>query len=407
MNAFKWLLGITGGIAAYKTPELVRLLKKQDADVRVVLSQGAKAFVTPMTLQAVSGHPVYSELLDSDFEAAMGHIELARWAQGIVIAPLSANRLSALAHGMADDLLTTLCLASEAPLWVVPAMNQKMWHHSATQANLNILKSRGVTVLGPDWGEQACGEIGLGRMLEPEKIVQQLSSQLIFDNTPVLQGLHVLITAGPTREALDPVRYISNRSSGKMGFALALAAKALGAKVTLISGPVALTTPQGVTRVDVQSCEEMLNAVIKHCHGADIFISAAAVADFRPEQVMPQKIKKQSENALQLNLVPTTDILAHVAAKKIRPFCVGFAAETEFSQSNAKKKLQQKNLDLIALNEVNREDIGFDVDVNALTVIAKDKTQVEIPKASKTQVAFKLLQIISEHYYAKNKTENS
>lgn len=409
MIATKWLLGITGGIAAYKTPELIRLLKKQGAEIRVVLSQGAKAFVTPMTLQAVSGHPIYSELLDPDFEAAMGHIDLARWAEGILIAPLSANRMAALAHGYADDLLTTLCLATTAPIWVVPAMNQQMWHHPATQANLTILKDRGIVVIGPEWGEQACGEIGLGRMSEPQDIVDQLFPMYhSIDPQQItgLQGLHLLITAGPTREAIDPVRYLSNRSSGKMGFALAQAATTLGAKVTLISGPVSLATPYGVEREDVVSAEQMYEAVLKKSQSADIFISAAAVADFAPAALLPQKIKKRDAKALQLNLVPTKDILAKVATLPKRPFCVGFAAETEQVMVYAKKKFQEKHLDLIAVNDVSREDIGFEAGINELTVISQEKT-FHIPKNTKYQIALKLLQIIRECYDAKNKTKNS
>lgn len=386
MKAMKWLVGITGGIAAYKTPELIRLLRKQGAQVRVVLSKGGSAFVTPLTLQAVSGNPVYSELLDTDFEAAMGHIDLARWADGILIAPLSANRLAALALGMADDLLTTLCLASEAPIWVAPAMNQKMWHHSATQAHIETLKKRNINILGPAFGEQACLEVGLGRMLEPQEMVAQISTPLL------LQGLHILITAGPTWEAIDPVRFLSNRSSGKMGFALAQVAQNMGARVTLISGPVALKTPSGVERIDVVSAQEMYDAVMAHYQKADIFISAAAVSDFSVEKVT-HKIKK--EQITQLSLKENPDILATVASQTPRPFCVGFAAETQNCELNAKKKLQAKNLDLIAVNDVSQEDIGFEVDDNALTVFSPHQTY-HIPKQSKYQVGITLLKIISE-----------
>jgi len=398
----QWLLGITGGIAAYKTPELVRLLKKRGLDVRVVLSQGAKAFVTPLTLQAVSANPVCSELLDADFEAAMGHIELARWADGILIAPLSANRLASLAHGFADDLLTTLCLATTAPIFVAPAMNRQMWEHPATQANLAIVKARGITILGPDWGEQACGEVGFGRMLEPATIVEQLfSSSSPIASSPILQGLRLLITAGPTREAIDPVRYISNRSSGKMGLALAMAAKELGAQVTLVHGPIHQTLPSMKT-IAVTSANEMLAAVEQHIEDADIFISAAAVADFRAKEQSPHKIKKGTDESWQVTLVKNPDILARVAARKNRPFCVGFAAETEFPEENAKQKLTHKKIDLIAVNDVSREDIGFDTDDNALTVISHNTTH-QIAKASKYHVAIKLLEIISEYYHAKNK----
>ncbi len=401
----QWLLGITGGIAAYKTPELVRLLKKQGADLRVVLSQGAHAFVTPMTLQAVSAHPVYSALLDTDFEAAMGHIELARWAQGILIAPLSANRLAALALGMADDLLTTLCLATTAPIWVAPAMNQQMWQHPTVQAHIATLQARGMTILGPDWGEQACGEIGLGRMMEPSAIVSQLAGCDAPSLGARLDKVRVLITAGPTREAIDPVRFLSNRSSGKMGFALAQAALALGAQVTLVSGPVALATPSGVVRENVVSAKEMYAAVMHHIGQTDIFISAAAVSDFMPATLSPQKIKKSSFSAdWQLNLVPTPDILAHVAQAKERPFCVGFAAETENIIEYAQKKRHEKNLDLIAVNDVSTPDIGFDAPCNALTVIG-EKTY-HIPKNTKYQVGLALLQIISECYH-ENRIKNS
>lgn len=396
-----WLLGITGGIAAYKTPELIRLLKKQGDDVRVVISQGAKAFVTPMTLQAVSGHPVYSELLDSDFEAAMGHIELARWATGVIIAPLSANRLAALALGMADDLLTTLCLATNAPIWVVPAMNQKMWEHPATKEHIEILKSRGIHIIGPDIGEQACGEFGPGRMVEPREIIQQLFLDIPPEKYS-LEGLNILVTAGPTREALDPVRYISNKSSGKMGFALATQAAALGAKVTLISGPVTLTAPPHINRIDVESAQDMLEAVLSLSLTVDIFISAAAVCDYRVEHIQAHKIKKDANQKIkQLTLIENPDILKMVASQSKKPFCVGFAAETEQFEANAKKKLKDKNIDLIAVNDVSHADIGFNVDDNELTVLSLEKTY-HIPKDNKFQVAHKLLEIISECFYAKS-----
>lgn len=405
MRATKWLLGITGGIAAYKTPELVRLLKKQGAEVRVVMSASAKSFVTPITLQAVSGQPVYTEMFDADFEAAMGHIELARWADEILIAPLSANRLAAIALGMADDLLTTLCLATSAPISVAPAMNQKMWHHPATQEHIATLKKRGVRILGPGFGEQACQEVGLGRMLEPHEIIAQLwQPPTLAENW---QDLHVLITAGPTREAIDPVRFLSNRSSGKMGFALAKAAACMGATVTLISGPVSLPTPVGVKRVEVVSANEMQQAVMAHSQAADIFISAAAVADYRAEQIAPHKIKKnQQADFWQLALVANPDILTTVAKQQNRPFCVGFAAETEQLESQAAKKLIEKNIDLIAVNDVSASDTGFDVDTNALTVLSRDSQTYRISKASKESVAIELLRIISECYHAKNKTKN-
>lgn len=402
IQAKRWILGITGGIAAYKTPELVRLLKKRGLDVRVVLSQGAKAFVTPLTLQAVSAHPVYSELLDADFEAAMGHIELARWAEGILIAPLSANRLAALAHGFADDLLTTLCLATTAPIYAAPAMNRQMWEHPATQANLAILKERGITMLGPDWGEQACGEVGLGRMLEPAAIVEQLFAKIEPATAAILNGKRILITAGPTREAIDPVRYISNRSSGKMGMALAEAATALGADVTLIHGPMQCAVPSNMKTIAVISAQDMLNAVEAEISNTDIFISAAAVADFRTNEIATQKMKKGQANTWELSLIQNPDILAQVAARKNSPFCVGFAAETEHSVENAKDKLVNKKIDLIAVNDVSRKDIGFDTEDNALTVISENGTHA-LAKESKYQIALKLLHLINEYYHAKNK----
>lgn len=404
MNAKRWLVGISGGIAAYKTPELVRLLKKRGVDVRVVLSQGAKAFVTPLTLQAVSGHSVYSELLDVDFEAAMGHIELARWAEGVLIAPLSANRLAALTHGFADDLLSTLCLATTAPLFVAPAMNRQMWEHPATQANLSILQARGATILGPDWGEQACGEVGYGRMLEPAAIMEQLFVSESSDDLPMLlAGKRLLITAGPTREAIDPVRYISNRSSGKMGLALAAAAARLGATVTLIHGPIQAALPKQVQSIAVVSAKEMQSVVESHINQTDIFISAAAVADFCVAEIAEQKIKKHTQENWQLTLVKNPDILAGVAAREHRPFCVGFAAETEKTNEHAKQKLMNKKIDLIAVNDVSRTDIGFDSDENALTVISMSATH-HLAKESKDQIAIKLLKIINEYYHAKNKT---
>lgn len=399
MKMKQWILGITGGIAAYKTPELIRLMVKEGAQVKAVLSKGAQSFVTPMTLQAVSGNPVYCKLLDPAFEAAMGHIELARWAEGILIAPLSANRLAALAHGMADDLLTTLCLATTAPIYVAPAMNQQMWLKPATQRNIATLESQGITVLGPDWGEQACKEVGWGRMLEPEALVAQL-----FQMQDTLKDLRVLITAGPTREFIDPVRFLSNRSSGKMGFALAQAAAKMGAKVTLVSGPVKLSRPQGVTEIRVESAQQMQQAILAEVDKVDIFISTAAVADYRVETISDQKIKKhQNPREWSLKLIQNPDILAGVAQLKNRPFCVGFAAETEQLYENAKNKLKDKKIDLIAVNDVSQTDIGFDVDHNALQVFSATNTY-NISKESKQNVAIQLLKIIKENYNAKSKT---
>lgn len=391
----RWLVGITGGIAAYKTPELVRLLKKQGAEVRVVMSKGAQAFVTPLTLQAVSQQPVHTELLDPNAEAAMGHIELARWAEGILIAPLSANHLAKLALGVADDLLSTLCLATEAPLFVAPAMNQKMWHHPATQQHIQTLRARGVTILGPLEGEQACGEYGLGRMLEPEAIMQAVMSPRLFDGVPMV------ITAGPTREFIDPVRFISNRSSGKMGFALAAEAASMGAIVDLITGPVHLPTPPGVSRIDVESAEEMAKIAQEKMAHADIFVGTAAVADCRPQQRAAQKIKKTENPVWPSAWVSTPDILAMIAKAYPQKLMVGFAAETENGEEYAKQKLKNKQVDLIALNDVSRKDIGFESDDNALTVFSKNKTH-SISKAAKKQVAIELLKIMREYYDAKN-----
>lgn len=406
MKAKNWIVGITGGIAAYKTPELIRLLIKQGANIRVVLSEGAEHFVTPLTLQALSGQSVYRHLFDEDFEAAMGHINLARWAEGILIAPLTANRLAALAHGMADDLLTTLCLASEAPLYVAPAMNRQMWEHPATIANMTILRERGVHILGPDWGEQACKEVGWGRLLEPQSIVDRLIASVTGEEN--LKDLRLLISAGPTREPIDPIRYISNRSSGKMGYALAKAAKEKGAQVTLVTGPVNLPAPKAVKLIQVTTALEMQNAVLEEAQISDIFISTAAVADFRVEKTALNKIKKKDmqDAHWQLNLVPNEDILKQVSALKERPFCVGFAAETENEVACAKIKLQEKKLDMIALNNVSRSDIGFDVEENALQVFTPEKTY-DIPKAPKSQIANILLDIIKENYDAKNKTKNT
>lgn len=398
-----WILGITGGIAAYKTPMLVRLMKQQGWDVRVVLSHSAESFVTPLTLQAVSGTPVHQHLLDPDAEAGMGHIQLARWAEGIIIAPLSANRLAALALGMADDLLTTLCLATRAPVFVAPAMNQQMWHHPATQQHIATLRARGVSIIGPAFGEQACGDVGLGRMEEPEIIFEQLCKGSTASDkfNKILKGKTILITAGPTREYFDPVRYISNRSSGKMGFALAEAAVTLGAKVILVSGPVSLNTPREVLRYDVVSAKEMHHCVLEQIDKVDIFISAAAVCDYRPQIIQDQKLKKQPETSFHFEM--TRDILSDISHAKLRPFCIGFAAETENHLINAQQKLIQKNLDAIAVNDVSRDDIGFDADENALQVITKTGS-INIPKGTKYQVALQLLKSLTESIEAKENT---
>ena len=388
------LLGVTGGIAAYKSATLVRRLMDEGAEVRVVMTSGAEAFITPLTFQALSGNPVHTDLLDPAAEAAMGHIELARWASLILIAPASANTIARLAHGLADDLLGTLCLASEAPLVIAPAMNRIMWSHAATQQNIDTLHARGVRTLGPGVGSQACGETGAGRMLEPEEIVAHLGGT----NNSALAGKRVLITAGPTREPIDPVRFLSNRSSGKMGYAIAKAARELGAEVTLISGPVNLDTPHGVNRIDVVTAEQMLDSTLEHADSHDIFISVAAVADYRVDKVSKQKIKKSSDD-MELKLTRNPDILKSVAALKNKPFCVGFAAETEKVEQHARGKLKKKKLDMIAANHVAQADNPvFGSDVNALDVYWSEKGHEHIPSDSKLNVARGLLGIIAARF---------
>jgi phosphopantothenoylcysteine decarboxylase/phosphopantothenate--cysteine ligase len=396
MQDRKILLGVTGGIAAYKSPDLVRRLAERGAQVQVVMTAGAAQFVTATTFQAVSGRAVRDSLWDPAAEAAMGHIELARWADLVLIAPATAHSLAALAHGLADDLLGTLCLATEAPIAVAPAMNRAMWAKAATQANVAVLRERGVHVLGPGTGEQACGETGDGRMLEPLELAALVEGLLGAPQGP-LAGRRVLVTAGPTRERLDPVRFISNRSSGKMGFAIASAAREAGADVLLIAGPVALPTPPGVRRLDVESADDMFGAVMREVAGADIYISTAAVADYRPARPAAQKIKK-TESALDLELERTTDVLAAVAARPDRPFVVGFAAETENVEQNARAKLLRKNLDLIAANEVG-DDKVFDKDENALVVLTRaDRTQ--LGPASKARLAREFIALVGGQFAA-------
>ncbi|MBW3141232.1 bifunctional phosphopantothenoylcysteine decarboxylase/phosphopantothenate--cysteine ligase CoaBC [Ferrimonas balearica] len=388
------LLGVSGGIAAYKAPILVRRLREQGANVRVVLTKGAKAFVTPMSLQAVSGHPVVDDILDPATESAMGHIDLARWADAVIIAPASANLIARMAAGMADDLLTTACLATSAPVYLAPAMNQQMYLHAATQANLATLQQRGVTLWGPDSGDQACGEVGPGRMWEPEAIAAATVEALNAGPKP-LAGKKLLLTAGPTREALDPVRFMSNHSSGKMGFALAEQAVALGAEVTLVSGPVSLATPAGVTRIDVESAEQMLEAVLVALPGQDIFIGCAAVADYRPLAVADNKIKKSNERMV-VELVRNPDILATVAQQQPRPFTVGFAAETDNVEQYARDKLARKGLDLIAANDVSKPDQGFNANHNALTLYWADGHK-SLGHSDKGQQARLMLDTIADH----------
>lgn len=392
----KILLGITGGIAAYKTPELVRRLKEHGADIRVVMTDGAKAFITPLTLQAVSGNHVSDSLLDSTAELSMGHIELAKWADLIVIAPATADIIARITAGMANDLLSTLCLATSAPIAIAPAMNQQMWYAKATQANIETSRERGIHIWGPGSGEQACGDVGLGRMLEVDELVS-LCSDFFVDK--YLQGQHWLITAGPTHEAIDPVRYISNRSSGKMGYAIAHAALRAGAQVTLISGPVSLPAPIGCELVPVTSAKEMHLQALSYASQATTFVACAAVADYRVEEIAKEKIKKDAEH-MQISLIKNHDIVADVAQLAEKPFIVGFAAETQNVEHYARGKLMRKNLDLIAANDVAKEGQGFNSNDNALTLFsAIDK--IEIPLANKQLVAKQLVSLINQHYLSK------
>lgn len=384
------LLGVSGSIAAYKSAELIRRLKDTGADVRVVLTRGGAEFVTALTFQALSGNPVHTDLLDTGAEAAMGHIELARWADAILLAPASANLIARLAQGRADDLLSAVCLATESPLAIAPAMNQQMWANAATAKNLQVLNQRGAHQFGPAEGDQACGETGPGRMLEVDELL--LQSAGLFE-TNALAGKTVLVTAGPTQEAIDPVRYLSNRSSGKMGYAIAQAAAEAGAKTLLISGPTYLPTPPRVERIDVTSAWEMHSAVLKNVTARHLFIAAAAVADYRPVEAAEQKIKKTADR-LTLELQRNPDILADVAGLPDKPFTVGFAAETENLESHAQAKLKNKRLDMIAANLVG-EGLAFDQESNALTVFtAKQKTL--LAQASKPQLARQLIALIAE-----------
>jgi phosphopantothenoylcysteine decarboxylase/phosphopantothenate--cysteine ligase len=385
------LLGVTGGIAAYKSPDLVRRLIERGAEVQVVMTSAAQRFVSPMTFQAVSGRPTRSDLWDNTAEAAMGHIELARWAQIVLIAPASADFLARLAGGRADDLLCTLCVATEAPIMLAPAMNRVMWANKATQTNVETLITRGIRILGPASGNQACGEVGAGRMWEPTQLAEAVLAPPV--NAGLLAGLNVLITAGPTRERLDPVRYLTNRSSGKMGFAVAEAAREAGAHVTVVSGPVQLQTPTGVTRINVESARDMYAAVHRQVGDADIFIAAAAVADFQPVTVAKQKIKKQG-GSVKLELEPAPDIIKSVADMAKRPFVVGFAAETNDVEDNARIKLKRKKLDMIAANEVG-DGIAFDCEDNALTVIWPGG-KMDVARGPKIDVARELIALIAK-----------
>lgn len=394
------LLGICGGIAAYKAAELVRLLRKQGAEVRVVMTESAQQFVTPLTFQALSGHAVHTALLDPSQEQAMSHIHLARWADCLLIAPATADMLAKIAHGLADDLLSTLYLAAECPVWVAPAMNQAMWHKAVTQANIQRLQQHGVSVIGPAAGEQACGEVGFGRMSEPAQICQQLFQS---DQPGPLQGIKVVITAGPTREALDPVRFISNRSSGKMGYALAEAAVNAGAEVTLISGPVSLSPPAKLKLIQVESAAQMYQAVMSQIADCAIYIGAAAVADYRAEQIQAQKIKKQAADSSVITLAKNPDIIASVASLTPKPFTVGFAAETDDLETYALGKLHSKKLDLIAANRVGQSQGGFDSDQNALEIYWPNG-HCSLAMTDKTLLAEQLLNLIIENYYEKNPT---
>ncbi len=391
------LLGVSGGIAAYKTPHLVRLLRQAEADVQVVMTRGAHHFVTTTSLQAVSGHAVRDDLWDETAEAAMGHIELARWADLILIAPATADVISRLATGRADDLLTALCLASRAPMLLAPAMNQVMWESPATRRNVHCLVNDGAQLLGPDSGDQACGEFGPGRMQEPEALTAALETHFTASKK-LLDGKRVLITAGPTIEAIDPVRFISNHSSGKQGYAMAAAAHAAGANVVLISGPVTLPAPFGVRRIDVTSATEMCDEVLAHAAECDIFIGVAAVADYRPDAVKPLKIKKTDQGAgakLTLELVENPDIIANVAKLPDKPFTVGFAAETHAALEHARSKRERKGIDIIVVNDVLDSTIGFNSDHNAATVIWEGGENV-LPRQPKSELARAIIETIGE-----------
>jgi len=385
------LLGVTGGIAAYKSAVLVRELVTRGAEVRVVLTEGGSRFITALTLQALSGNRVHQQWLGSEDDGAMAHIDLARWAELVLIAPASAGFLARLSHGMADDLLATLCLATEAPIAVAPAMNRQMWAAAATQANIALLAGRGVVQWGPAEGEQACGEVGAGRMLEPAELVLALERQFADG---CLAGRRVLITAGPTREDLDPVRFVSNRSSGRMGFALAAAAQRAGAEVCLVAGPVGLDTPPGVARLDVWSAQQMLDTVMQQVADTDVFIACAAVADYRPGQVLTHKLKKQDDQ-LTLQLQRTPDILAAVAALPQPPFTLGFAAETENLEANARAKLVDKRLDMLAANPVGRPGVGFDSETNALRVFWRDGA-LDLGRDTKIRLAERLIAMLAD-----------
>ncbi|MCH8099225.1 MAG: bifunctional phosphopantothenoylcysteine decarboxylase/phosphopantothenate--cysteine ligase CoaBC [Proteobacteria bacterium] len=395
------LLGITGGIAAYKAPDLVRRLRERGADVQVVMTASAEEFVTATALQAVSGRQLRSNLWDKDAEAAMSHIELARWADVVLIAPATAEVMARIVSGGAPDLLTTICLATEAPIALAPAMNHVMWNNVATQTNREILEQRGIHILGPDVGSQACGETGAGRMLEPDRIAATVFS--LTGGEGILLGRMVVVTAGPTREPIDPVRYLTNRSSGKMGFAIASAAAAAGADVILVSGPVTIAAPPRVELRHVETAEEMFAAVHEVIDAADIFVSAAAVADYRPAKVAAQKIKKNDES-LRLDLVRCPDILASVARLQRAPFTVGFAAETQDLKKNARSKLEKKRLDMIIANCVGAGTV-FDSDDNTVSVLWAGGEK-DFPLATKQDLSRDLIELVAEHFYAVRDTSS-
>ena len=385
------LLCVTGGIAAYKSAEIIRLFKKDGADVRVVMTESAKEFITPLTLQAVSGNEIHDSLLDIKAESAMGHIELAKWADIILIAPCTAESLAKITHGRADDLMGSVILASNATSYIAPAMNTTMWLDKSTQDNFQTLVSRGINFIGPDEGEQACGDVGPGRLVEPEKIIELIKSDL---HKGPLSGKTITITAGPTREQIDPVRYISNNSSGKMGYALAEAAKLQGANVNLVSGPVSLTANRGINLFKINSAAEMLNKVFECMESSDIFISCAAVADFKPANYSDTKIKKEESENLEINLEKNHDILSEVSKRHNSAYIVGFAAETSNVNDNASKKLNSKNLNMIISNDVSDKTIGFDSDDNEVHVITKNET-IFLKKDKKIKIAREILNIIA------------
>lgn len=391
------LLGVTAGIAAYKTPDLVRKLIELGAEVQVILSRNAEQFVAPLALQAVSGHAVHNYAMTAESESGMGHIDLARWADIVLIAPATANFIARLCQGNADELLTTVCVATEAPIAVAPAMNQQMWQNPATIHNIATLRQRKVAILGPDSGEQACGEVGPGRMLQPIDLAAEVGKLFATES---LSGTQIMITAGPTWEALDPVRGITNHSSGMMGYALAQAAIEAGARVTLVSGPTALTPPERAKIINVVSALDMHAAVMQDIQDQHIFIGVAAVADYRPADQQAQKIKK-SQDEMTITMIKNPDILADVAARDPAPFCVGFAAETNDVVAYARGKLERKKLDLIAANHVGGDETGFGVPDNAITLISAD-TVTPLPKQNKHALARQLIAEIAKHYHTKN-----